>query len=420
MVKLQDLEVPEDVFTNSLICVHLKYMKLFGYIVSQKQQNKILSLRKGAIFIASFVVSCCLIFMKISKGFTSLAEGATSCATAFLYLSTSIATSNAFFQRTRVVRMVKFLHDDITGLLRITDPLEEIMLAKTVKYLRIITVLMWTPSLIAGFIAYIDCFYRTAFMPETVFNIPEVLNGTAQPILLFQLFPFGEVYDNFVVGYLGACYALFLGITVIPCWHTFVTCLMKYIVLKYDIIHKRLKDYDLAKLSSQRDADRLKTLEERELLKWHAKMCEFCVKEQINLRWFTNELQSLIKIPVFSDFIIFSVLICFLFYAIAAGNLSKMDYLFIAIYLFVMSFILWLYHWHATLIAECNDELSFALYSSPWYKFPVNVQKSIRLMMMESNTPLIMKAIFVELNLKTFIDVVRGAYSYFSILNSLD
>lgn len=117
-----------------------------------------------------------------------------------------------------------------------------------------------------------------------------------------------------------------------------------------------------------------------------------------------------------------------------------MDYLFIAIYLFVMSFILWLYHWHATLIAErvssfksmlsksiltflkiyCfqNDELRFALYSSPWHAFPVNVQKSIRLMMMESTTPLIMKAIFVELNLKTFIDV-NNLFKTFFFFNCL-
>lgn len=72
--------------------------------------------------------------------------------------------------------MVTFLHEDITELLRITDAVEEMMLLKTVKYLRIITILMWTPSLIAGFIAYIDCFYRSVFMPETVFNIPEVSN----------------------------------------------------------------------------------------------------------------------------------------------------------------------------------------------------------------------------------------------------
>uniref|UniRef100_A0A1A9WA40 Odorant receptor n=1 Tax=Glossina brevipalpis TaxID=37001 RepID=A0A1A9WA40_9MUSC len=65
-----------------------------------------------------------------------------------------------------------------------------------------------------------------------------------------------------------------------------------------------------------------------------------------------------------------------------------------------------------------NDDLCFAIYSSNWYDYPLIVQKSIRLIMMDSMKPLIMKAILVELNLKTFIDVVRGAYSYFSILRN--
>lgn len=30
-----------------------------------------------------------------------------------------------------------------------------------------------------------------------------------------------------------------------------------------------------------------------------------------------------------------------------------MDYLFMFIYVFVMAGILWIYHWHATLIVEC-------------------------------------------------------------------
>uniref|UniRef100_A0A1A9WA43 Uncharacterized protein n=1 Tax=Glossina brevipalpis TaxID=37001 RepID=A0A1A9WA43_9MUSC len=68
---------------------------------------------------------------------------------------------------------------------------------------------------------------------------------------------------------------------------------------------------------------------------------------------FANQIQTLIRIPVFLDFIIFSVLICFLFYALTTDNPSKMDYFFMLIYLFVMASILWLYHWHATLIAEC-------------------------------------------------------------------
>ena len=73
-----------------------------------------------------------------------------------------------------VVRMVTFMHKDLTALYRITDAEEEEMLAQTIKYIRVVTIVMWSPSLLAGFIAYVDCFYRTAFMPETVFNIPEV------------------------------------------------------------------------------------------------------------------------------------------------------------------------------------------------------------------------------------------------------
>lgn len=61
MVQLQDLQVEEEVFENSLLSLHLKCMKLYGYIVSKEQTNQRASLRKGAIFTGSFVVSCCLI-----------------------------------------------------------------------------------------------------------------------------------------------------------------------------------------------------------------------------------------------------------------------------------------------------------------------------------------------------------------------
>jgi len=34
-----------------------------------------------------------------------------------------------------------------------------------------------------------------------------------------------------------------------------------------------------------------------------------------------------------------------------------MDYSFMIIYLFVMAAILWIYHWHATLIVECVSSI---------------------------------------------------------------
>lgn len=123
-----------------------------------------------------------------------------------------------------------------------------------------------------------------------------------------------------------------------------------------------------------------------------------------------------------------------------------MDYFFIFIYLFVMASILWIYHWHATLIVECvsgknwnlqysrfaalflfallqmcpiklwfffhfhflqHDELSFAYYSSDWYNFQIPLQWMLHFVMMHAQRPLKMRALLVDLNLRTFIDV-RG------------
>lgn len=61
MVKLEDLIVEEEVFDNSLISLHLKCMRMYGYILSSNQRNKKFQLRKGAIFTASFAISCVLI-----------------------------------------------------------------------------------------------------------------------------------------------------------------------------------------------------------------------------------------------------------------------------------------------------------------------------------------------------------------------
>uniref|UniRef100_A0A1B0AH11 Uncharacterized protein n=1 Tax=Glossina pallidipes TaxID=7398 RepID=A0A1B0AH11_GLOPL len=174
MVEIKDLQIRPEVCRNPLIIIHMKSMLLYGFIVSTEQKHKRFSLRRGAVFTISFVISCALI----------------------------------------------------------------------------------------------------------------VLKGEAEPILLFQLFPFGEVYDNFLVGYLGACYALFLGITTIPCWHTFITCLMKYIVIKFQIINKRLEQMDISKLSPKfsLQPDMIDNLNEKDLNYWRLKMCEFCVQEQIKIK----------------------------------------------------------------------------------------------------------------------------------------
>jgi len=142
--------------------------------------------------------------------------------------------------------MLRFAHADIQTFKMEADDLELDLLYTTQRYVRTITMLLWVPSVVAGFMAWSDCIYRTIFLPQTVFNAAAVHRGEAQPIFLFKLFPFADLCDNFVIGYLGPWYSLALGCTTIPLWHTFITCLMKYITLKLQILNKRVIEMNVS------------------------------------------------------------------------------------------------------------------------------------------------------------------------------
>ncbi|XP_033154321.1 odorant receptor 56a [Drosophila mauritiana] len=415
MFKVKDLLLSPTTFEDPIFGTHLRCFQWYGYVASKDQNRPLLSLIRCTILTASIWLSCALMLARVFRGYENLNDGATSYATAVQYFAVSIATFNAYRQRDKVISLLRVAHSDIQNLMLEADNREMELLVATQAYTRTITLLIWVPSVIAGLMAYSDCIYRTLFLPKSVFNVPAVRRGEEHPILLFQLFPFGELCDNFVVGYLGPWYALGLGITTIPLWHTFITCLMKYVNLKLQILNKRVEETDITRLNSKLVIGRLTA---SELTFWQMQLFKEFVKEQLRIRKFVQELQYLICVPVMADFIIFSVLMCFLFFALTVGVPSKMDYFFMFIYLFVMAGILWIYHWHATLIVECHDELSLAYFSCGWYNFEMPLQRMLAFMMMHAQRPMKMRALLVDLNLRTFIDIGRGAYSYFNLLRS--
>ncbi|EDV98273.1 odorant receptor 56a [Drosophila grimshawi] len=417
MYKVKELLLRPESFEDPLFRIHLRCFQVYGYVASIEQRHPWLALIRCTIFTASIWLSCALMLTRgfLARGYDNINDGATSWATAVQYSAVSIATLNALVQRKRVVHMLRIALADLQQLRLEADEEELDLMHSTQMYVRTITLLLWVPSVVAGLMAWLDCIYRTIFLPQSVFNMVAVQHGEAQPILLFKLFPFGELWDNIFIGYLGPWYALGLGITTIPLWHTVITCLMKFVTLKQQILNKRVRDMDIERFKSDLV---LQQLTVAELKHWHLQLCNSFVAEQLKIRRFVLELEQLLRIPVMADFIIFSVLICFLFFAFSVGVPSTMDYFFMFLYLFVMASILFIYHWHATLIVECQNELCFALYAVDWYNFSLPVQKMLLFMMMHAQRPLKMRALLVELNLKTFIDIMRGAYSYFNLLRS--
>lgn len=64
---------------------------------------------------------------------------------------------------------------------------------------------------------------------------------------------------------------------------------------------------------------KLENLSEAQLTYWRLELCKRFVQEQLKIREFVQQLQQLIRIPVMADFIIFSILMCFLFFALMLG-----------------------------------------------------------------------------------------------------
>ncbi|XP_017145684.1 odorant receptor 56a-like [Drosophila miranda] len=326
-------------------------------------------------------VSTVAMLARVFQGFENPNDGVLCWATTIMYISLSVSVLNAFVQRKRVIGMIRAIHEDIQKLMKEADDQELVLMLSTQKYIRMTTWMLWYPALLTGIIAFMDSLYRTVLITLSVFNITE-RRDEQQYIFLLKVYPFGEVYNNFVFGLLGTWYALGLGINAIPLWNSFIVCLIKYVHLKLLILKKRVTEMEITRFNPLLDLDRLTPAQRN---RWRMRLIKEFVKEHLKIRRFVKELEQLICLPVLIDFIFFAVSICFELYALIVG--------------------------HA--------DLCFALYSTPWYEYDPTMKRTILFMMMHAQSPLQIRALMFPVDLKTFLDIVLGAYNYFNILRGL-
>ncbi|BES90223.1 7tm Odorant receptor [Nesidiocoris tenuis] len=72
------------------------------------------------------------------------------------------------------------------------------------------------------------------------------------------------------------------------------------------------------------------------------------------------------------------------------------------------------------LLETQSEEIEWALYDLPWYKFRPAVRRDLLMLMRQARSPLIIdyrgKS---KMNLDTFMQIIRSAYSYFTLLQSM-
>ncbi|BFG03574.1 odorant receptor 56a-like [Drosophila madeirensis] len=199
--------------------------------------------------------------------------------------------------------MLRLIDEGMQKLMNEADDQELELALSNEKYVRAMTWSLWLPTLVAAIIAVFENIFCKV--------LAIALCAHKQPILI-SVYSYGEVTDNFVVALLGSLYSLVLGSNIFPLWHSFVTCLMKYVHLKLMILNKRASKIEILRINSFLDLDLLTPYQ---LNLWRIRLIAYFVKEHLEIRSFVKEFEQLIRLPVLIDFIIFSVSICFQLYA---------------------------------------------------------------------------------------------------------
>lgn len=78
---------------------------------------------------------------------------------------------------------------------------------------------------------------------------------------------------------------------------------------------------------------------------------------------------------------------------------------------------LFLYSYGGDYLTSQNEELAFAAYESMWYKCPLKTMKNIAFIISRASKPInITAGKFVQMTLPTFMDILKLAVSYMSVL----
>ncbi|XP_068623962.1 odorant receptor 10-like [Battus philenor] len=78
---------------------------------------------------------------------------------------------------------------------------------------------------------------------------------------------------------------------------------------------------------------------------------------------------------------------------------------------------LFMYCWHSNEVLFASKDLMQGPYESRWWCANVSFQRQVCLLMHMFQTPIVFTVgPFTELTLSTFIDILKGAYSYYTIL----
>ncbi|CAL1677721.1 unnamed protein product [Lasius platythorax] len=135
---------------------------------------------------------------------------------------------------------------------------------------------------------------------------------------------------------------------------------------------------------------------------------------------FATAIESLYRLPFFIHLIINGSLISIVGFQVMTNKENINRLLPYVSYLNALLFNTFFENWQGQKIIDCNEKVHESAYKLQWYRMPIVSQKLLIMIMMRSNKPLTITAgKFIVLSYVTFNAVMRTAFSYFTLLRSV-
>uniref|UniRef100_A0A2A4IZ79 Odorant receptor n=1 Tax=Heliothis virescens TaxID=7102 RepID=A0A2A4IZ79_HELVI len=136
---------------------------------------------------------------------------------------------------------------------------------------------------------------------------------------------------------------------------------------------------------------------------------------------FSSVLNSLLSPVLFLYVIICSLMICASAVQLTTEGTGNMQRIWIAEYLMALIAQLFLYCWHSNDVLYMSNKVDDGVYSSAWWSQNVRVRRSLLLLGGQLRRPIIFTAgPFTSLNMATFMAILKGSYSYYTLLAKKD
>ncbi|XP_050355203.1 uncharacterized protein LOC126776599 [Nymphalis io] len=143
-----------------------------------------------------------------------------------------------------------------------------------------------------------------------------------------------------------------------------------------------------------------------------------CHNHHVQLIKYTKILNSLLSPVMFLYVIICSFMFCASAVQLTTEGTTSMQQIWIAEYLIALVAQLFLYCWHSNTVLFMSMTVDEGVYASAWWSQSVRVRRCVLLLGGQLNKTIRFTAgPFTELTVATFVAIIKGSYSYFTLLS---